>query len=97
GFRVRAKKCGRLGEGRESVSAVALKQALDKWLFGERFDLRSPLSQSECKLRIAQYAPGLTPSVTTDFTAYSFGNRVVVGMQLDRETQLLRRTPSLIG
>lgn len=79
------------------VSAVALKRALNRWLFGERFVLRSPLSIEECERRIAQYNPALTPSLTTDYTAYSFGNRIVVGMQLDRSSEYPRGTPSLVG
>jgi hypothetical protein len=73
------------------------KQALDQWLFGERFHLRSPLTQGECKRRIAQYSTGLTPSVTTDLNAFCIGDRVFVNMQLDRTTRFVRRTPVLVG
>ena len=86
----------RSGRGK-ALSGVALKRALNRWLFGEPFNLRSPLSEAECEQRIAEYNPGIIPSLMTDYTAYVFCGRVVVGMQTDNTVQFLRRTPTLSG
>lgn len=78
------------------MSVIALKQAVEEWLFGERFNLRSSLDKHECKRRIREYNAGLTPSVTTDYSAFCMANRVFVNMQLARTIQF-RHTPSLMG
>jgi len=67
------------------MSAVALKDSIERWLFGRRFYLRSPLNEEECKRRIGLYSSGaFTPPVTDDPVAIWKRDKVYLWMPFQR-------------
>lgn len=64
---------------------MRLRQSIERWLLGQRFVLRTALSEEECKRRIAQYSTGLfPPPVTKEPAAVWKGNKVYVWVPYER-------------
>jgi hypothetical protein len=67
------------------MSSMAIKETAEKWLWGRRFYLRSPLNEEECKRRIGLYSSGaFIPPVTDDPVAIWKRGKVYVWMPFQR-------------